>query len=160
MKSIRILSLCGLMIFSCFSSAAFSDAAAQAEARELLDKLGMKRAMEQSMANLIDLQVQQQPALAPFRQIMRDYFEKYMSYDVLRPEMVKIYEEAFTTAELKEVNAFYDTETGKKALAVMPTLMGKVGQLGAERSQAHAGELRSMIEAESARLQQMQDNAQ
>ncbi|MFK7975328.1 MAG: DUF2059 domain-containing protein [Halioglobus sp.] len=156
MKQFRTIVLLGL--FS-FSSLAIADAASEKQAEILLSKLKMKNAMEQSMTNLIDLQVQQQPALGPFRGVMQDFFSKYMSYESLKPDMVKIYAEAFTANELKEINAFYETDTGKKTLEVMPTLMGQGGQLGAQRVQSNMGELREMIEAEAQRLQAEQQPA-
>lgn len=137
----------------------FADEASSAEAEILLSKINMKTAMENSMNSLIDLQIQQQPALGPYRGVMKSFFDKYMSFDSLKPELVKIYANAFTAQELKDINAFYDTDTGKKALEMMPTLMGQGGQLGANRVQANMEELRRMIEEESARLRAQQEAA-
>lgn len=150
MKIIRATVLLAACLVSNLSHA---DAASNAQAEKLLSKLNMKSAMENSMHSLIDLQVQQQPALGPYREVMKTFFRKYMSYESLKPEMVKMYGDAFTAQELKEINAFYDTDTGRKTLEVMPTLIGKGGQLGAQRVQANMNELREMIEAESRRLQ-------
>jgi len=154
MKLIQTLALAVALLSSQLS---FADAASSAQAEALLSKLNMKTAMEKSMNSLIDLQVQQQPALGPYREVMKSFFRKYMSYESLKPDMVKIYADAFTAQELKEINAFYDTDTGRKTLEMMPTLMGQGGQLGARRVQENMEELRQMIEAESQRLQAAQD---
>lgn len=151
MQQFRIFALSFALLFS--GNLAMADAASEEQAKILLSKLNMKAAMENSMANLTDMQVQQQPSLEPFRGVMKEFFSKYMSYESLKPEMVQIYAEAFTAGELKEVIAFYETDTGKKTLETMPTLMGQAGQLGAQRVQSNMGELRSMIEAEARRLQ-------
>lgn len=152
----KLSSLISFLFLIVIGNVAMADAASEKQAEILLSKLNMKTAMEQSMANLIDLQVQQQPALAPFRGVMQEFFAKYMSYESLKPDMVQIYAQAFTAGELKEINAFYETGTGKKTLEVMPTLMGQGGQLGAQRVQSNMGELREMIQAEAQRLQEAQ----
>lgn len=153
MKLLQLISMISLAIVCNF---AMADAASEKQAEILLSKLNMKTAMEQSMANLIDLQIQQQPALEPFRVVMESFFSKYMSYESLKPDMVQIYAQAFTAQELKEINAFYETRTGKKTLEMMPTLMGQGGQLGARRVQSNMDELREMIQAEAQRLQEAQ----
>lgn len=152
----KLLQLISFLILALAGSLAAADAASEKQAEILLSKLNMKTAMEQSMKSLIDLQVQQQPALEPFRGVMQDFFAKYMSYESLKPEMVQIYAQAFTATELEEINAFYETRTGKKTLEMMPTLMGQGGQLGAQRVQSNMGELREMIQAEAQRLQEAQ----
>ena len=61
MKSIYTLFLTVALVTSI---PGFADEASSKQAEILLSKLNMKTAMEQSMSSLIDLQVQQQPALA------------------------------------------------------------------------------------------------
>ena len=71
-----------------------------------------------------------------------------MSWASLKPEFLKIYSEAFSAKELREINEFYSTDTGK-TIQSMPSLMAQGGQIGAARVQANIGELQEMIKAES-----------
>lgn len=145
----------GLAVFLCVCSAAFADNANE-EAEKLFNILGMESALEQSMSQMLDIQLQQNPKLTPFKDVMMQFFQKHMSYDSLKPDMLRIYAETFSGQELKEINAFYSTEVGKKTIEKMPALMAQGAQIGAARVQANIGELQVMIQAEAARLQEAQ----
>lgn len=145
----------GLAVFLCVCSAAFADNANE-EAEKLFNILGMESALEQSMSQMLDIQLQQNPKLTPFKDVMMQFFQKHMSYDSLKLDMLRIYAETFSGQELKEINAFYSTEVGKKTIEKMPALMAQGAQIGAARVQENIGELQVMIQAEAARLQEAQ----
>lgn len=44
-------------------------------------------------------------------------------------ESASAYAEAFALQELEEINAFYETETGRKLVVTMPQLMQQVGRI-------------------------------
>jgi len=135
-----------------------ADNSSKKEAEILLSTMGMETALEQTISQMLDIQLQQNPTLAPFKQVMLRFFNKHMSYESLKPEMIAIYSEAFTSTELKEINAFYKTPTGSKTIEKMPELMAKGGQIGAQRVQDNIQELQEMIKAESERIQKLQGN--
>ncbi|MBF0220021.1 MAG: DUF2059 domain-containing protein [Gammaproteobacteria bacterium] len=110
--------------------------------------------MQQSIEQMLDVQIQQNPALADYRQVMLDFLNKYVSYESMRPQLVRLYTEAFSAAELKEINAFYMTSTGKKTLKMMPEMMAKGALISASLIQSNMSELQAMLAAEEARLQQ------
>ena len=122
------------------------------EAEKLLASLKIQAALDRSMSQMLDAQLQQSPSLLPYRNIMLSFFEKHMSYKTLKPDMVKLYSRAFTTDELREINAFYATDVGKKTIQKMPLLVGEAGRLGAKRVQKAMPELQSMIKAEAKRM--------
>lgn len=155
MKLSKLIFLITLLV-CCGQS--FADDASKKEAEILLTTLELDKAFEQTTIKMLDVQLKQNPKLAPFKQVMLRFFNKYMSYDSLKPEMVEIYSEAFTASELKEIVAFYKTPTGKKSIKKMPELMAKGGQIGAQRVQDNIQELQEMIRIESERLQKRQDN--
>ncbi len=134
----------------------FAGIGAMKEAENLLDKMGMQDLLERSTEQMLDLQIQQNAALKPFKHVMLKFLKKHMSYESLKPDMVAIYADAFTESELKELNAFYSTPTGKKTIQKLPELMVKGSQLGALRVQQNMQELQQMIAAEAERLQQLQ----
>ena len=140
----------------CVSSMSLADAASEKEAEKLLDMVGTQAVMEQSMSQMLDIQLQQNPALAPYKGVMMEFLNENMSYESLKPELIKMYSEEFTSSELREINAFYSTDVGKKSIEKMPTLMMQGGQLGATRVQENIGDLQAMIQAESERIQKLQ----
>ncbi len=134
----------------------FADPAAEKEAEKLLNIMGMDEALKQSMSQMLDLQLQQSPALAPYKNVMMEFFNKHMSYESLKPDILKIYAEAFTASELKEISTFYSSAVGKKTIEKMPVLMVQGGQIGATRVQKNIDELQAMIKTESERIQKLQ----
>lgn len=153
MKMVKTGFVFGLLVFC---SVLFADAETEREAEKLLDTLGMQEMLEQSISQMLDIQLQQNPALVPYKGVMADFLNKHMSYEVLKPEIVKIYGDAFTVSELKEINAFYSTPAGRKTIEKMPTLMAQGAQMGAAHVQENIGELQEMIRVESERLQKLQ----
>ena len=133
-------------------SMAFAENANE-EAEKLLNTLGMETALEMSMSQMLDIQLQQNPSLTPFKDVMMSFFQKHMSYQSLKPDMLRIYAETFTGTELKEINDFYSTDVGKKTIEKMPQLMAQGAKIGAARVQENIGELQQMIQAEAARIQ-------
>lgn len=130
------------------------------EAEKLLNIAGMQNALEESMDQMIALQIQQNPSLLPYQQVMKTFLNKHMSYASMKTELIDIYAETFTAEELREINAFYLTDTGKKTIEKLPELMAKGGQIGVQRVQQNAAELESMIQAEAARLAQEKTQAE
>lgn len=64
----------------------------------------------------------------------------------LSEAMVKIYVEAFTETELKEMTDFYSTPTGRKALAQMPLLAQKGAEIGQQVAEKHQAGLQKELE--------------
>ena len=129
-----------------------ADEASEKEAEKLLDMMGMQEMMDQSVSQMLDIQLQQQPDLATFKRVMIEFFNKNMSYESIKPELIKMYSKAFTASELKEIIAFYSTDVGQKSIQKMPALTAQGAQLGATRVQQNIGDLQAMIEAEAERL--------
>ena len=77
---------------------------------------------------------------------MKKFFSKHLSWENLKDDFIKLYTDAFTEPELKDIYAFYQTPSGKKMVAKMPELTGKGMQLGASRVQANQAELQSMLQ--------------
>lgn len=148
-----------LLIAIAFSGAALADRAAEVEAGKLIDAMQMQATMDQSIDALLDLQVQQNKELAPYRGVMHDFFNKYMSVAALRNDLVALYVSEFSAAEMRKAREFYETPTGRKLVARMPALMSKGAELGSRAVQAHLPELAEMIRVEQERLQKAADAA-
>lgn len=143
-----------LLITLLFSISLF--AAPVKEAEELLTLMKLEKTLTQSMDQMLQIQLQQNPALLPYKATMMKFLNKYMSYDRLKPELVKIYAESYTKKELNDLIAFYKTDTGKKSIDLMPALTAQGAQLGATLVQQNLPELQQMIQEEATRIQGLQ----
>ena len=127
--------------------------AARAAARDVVALLNMEKVVRAGVEAMFDLQMQQQPQMAPFRATMQAWADKTLSGPELLDRIVDIYAEEFTEQQLRELAAFYRTPTGRHLAEVSPQLSKRGAEAGAAVAQAHMGELQQMLEARSAELQ-------
>lgn len=115
-------------------------------ARELLAITGTEALMVESVDSMIQLQLEQNPDLVPFQDILRSFLREHLSWEAIGEDFVRIYTESFSEAELREITAFYQTETGQKAVQLMPSLMAQGMELGQRAVIAHQGELEARVQ--------------
>ncbi|MBY5993158.1 DUF2059 domain-containing protein [Ferrimonas balearica] len=99
--------------------------------------------LDQIQANMLA----QNPEMVAHAQVMRDFMAEHLSYDAMEPELIALYAEAFTVAELRELAFFYRSPVGQKSLDLMPELMQKSNALTINRLQAHLPALMARLEA-------------
>ena len=131
-------------------SALRADEASHKKAAEsLLVLMGMETLLGQSVDQMLAMQVQQNPAIAPYQAQMKTFLNKYMSWPSLKDDMAKVYMTEFTEPELNDLSKFYQTPLGKKTVQKMPALMAKGAEMGQKRMQEHLPELQAAIQAEA-----------
>ena len=135
-----------LVLASPAASHAGSDSHRQAVAR-LFELTHMQRLIEESVDGVLTLQITQNPALAEHRDALRAFLEKYVGWQALRDDLAAMYLQAFTEAELDEMNAFYSSPIGQKVLQRLPELVQQRNRLAMQRLQEHIGELQQEIGA-------------
>ena len=69
-------------------------------------------------------------------------------------EMIKIYAEEFTVAEIKQITEFYKTPVGEKLALKMPILAKKGAEVGQKKVQDNMLELQMMISNKMAEMQE------
>ncbi|UDQ99148.1 DUF2059 domain-containing protein [Lentisphaerota bacterium WC36G] len=80
--------------------------------------------------------------------VIENFFDKYFSYSVVKPVIVKAYSEEFTADEIKALNKFYQTETGKMLVKKQPILVKKMNGMIMSMFQEKQMELQKMIQEE------------
>jgi uncharacterized protein len=130
----------------------WADTASKAQAMVLLQSMGMDKAMNASIEQMMDVQLKQNPSLLPFRGVMGEFFRKHMSFDALKDQFAEIYGNAFTSNELEDIIRFYQTPTGKKSIQLMPQLMSQGAEIGMAQVRRHMPELQQMVQQEAERL--------
>ena len=71
---------------------------------------------------------------------------KHASWEVMKPDLVQVYREFFTEADMRAMIEFYETDFGRRMMAKMPALMARTSELSARRVQEHFPELMAEIE--------------
>ncbi len=112
---------------------------------ELLQVTNMEKVLKTSIDTALEVQMRANPRLTPYRDVMRKFFEKYMSWSSLKEDFIKLYMNEFSEEEVKQLTAFYRTPIGKKTLEKLPQLMMQGSKIGTERVQSHLDELQKMI---------------
>lgn len=133
------------------------EAAHRQAAENLLSFSGVKQALQNSIEQMLIIQIQQRPTLAPYKGVMLQFLQKYMSFESLKENLISIYVEEFTEKELDEMVAFYKTPTGRKTIEKLPVLAARSAQLGISRVRQNIQELEEMIDAETRRIQKLQE---
>lgn len=156
-KLIKIILLATFSILI-MTYTSFSDEISHKKAAaELLKIMQLDKMLNETIDKILDLEMSRNPALQPYKNTLKKFFEKYMSAKSLEKDFITIYVEAFTEKELQELVSFYKTPTGQKALKATPELTAKGAALGQKRVQDNIEELQQMIAEEAQRIQQLQE---
>lgn len=112
---------------------------------ELLQTMNVSAVLDRSIDVMLQAQINTNPGLKPYEDIMRQFMTKYLSWEAVKPGMVQMYAEAFTEPELRELTTFYRTPLGQKAMTKMPELVQKGAAIGQKAVQDHLPELQEAI---------------
>ncbi len=123
-------------------------------AEELLNVSGMKSSMDRIIVQMVEMQLSQKPVLSPYREVLLQFFNKYLSFNSIKYDFIDIYIEEFSEQELNAIVDFYKTPVGQKTITKLPILMQKGAQVGMAKVKMHQQELREMIEAEAKKIEQ------
>ena len=77
--------------------------------------------------------------------VVKEFLNKYISYESVKKELAKIYLDNFTIKEIRELIEFYQTPLGRKVAEKTPILSVEGAQLGSRRVLEHQNELQQMI---------------
>ncbi|MEO5722623.1 MAG: DUF2059 domain-containing protein [Chthoniobacterales bacterium] len=145
-----LLSLLALSLLTLPPAARADEASHRKAAESLLGLVGMEALLNKSVDQMLQMQVSQNPAIAPYQAEMKTFLNKYMSWPSMKDDMIKAYTASFTEPELKELAAFYQTPVGTKTIETMPALMAKGAEMAQKRVQEHLPELQAAIAAKGA----------
>lgn len=130
-----------------------------AAANEFFKSVNMQAQLAATSGAMIDSEIGHNPGMQPYRDVMIAWLRKYMTWEAMKPELIKLYTETYTEAELKELAAFYKTTAGQKTLTKTPELMQKTAMAGAKLGQPHTDELKKIMDARREELAKAQEKA-
>ena len=131
----------------CHPCVALGDAQSHRTAAEnLLIVMEVDKSLPPLAEQVLENQLQQNPQLAPQREILQKFLNRYLNWASVREDTISAYTHEFTEPELEQLTEFYATPVGKKVNEKMPKLMFIAGQIGLKKAQANQAELQQMME--------------
>ena len=114
-------------------------------AEELLVAMDMERTFTRTMEAMIEQQKAQNEVFAQNEAEFRAFFRRYMGWEELRPDFVRLYAETYTEDELRQLAAFYRTPLGRRVMETIPQLSTRSTEITQRRVMEHMPELISRI---------------
>jgi len=124
-----------------------ADSSHDAAVRRLMEVSRVREMTEQIGETMLKTQLEQLPQIAPFASILRDFYREQLGWATLEPEYTRLYREAFTETEVREITAFYETPLGQRILDKTPALMQKASEMTTRRVQAAMPQLIQRLQA-------------
>ena len=138
--------LLALFIFTSINIQAQKKDSHSAAALECLLAMKTNQAVDKSSATVLEGMIKADPDLAKYRDILWNYFDKYICWTNLKDDYVKAYAAAFTENELREMTAFFKTTTGQKLIDKLPEVYAKHSEINQKVIQDHIEELSALIQ--------------
>jgi len=137
-----------IMLLAGNGIAALADEASHRQAvKKLFELTDMQKKIDESVDNVLAIQLAQSPGLREYETTVREFLERNIGWQSLEDALTDMYLQEFTEEELKEMNAFYSSPTGKKVIERLPVLVQQRNQLASKRLQENIGELQDAINA-------------
>jgi len=121
-----------------------------AAAEQLIASMDMEHTYQRTMDGMVEQQIRQNPDVARFEGIMRQFFAKYIGWNLVKGDFARMYALTYTEDEMRQLGAFYQTPLGKRLMETMPELAMRSSQITQRRVMDHMPEL----------MQQMMDQMQ
>ncbi len=125
----------------------------RAAVKRLFQVTEIQKVLDSSVEVTLKSQIEADPTLSQFEDIMREFLTEHMGWASLEPEFVDMYMQAFTQREVEDLIAFYKTPAGKKSIVMVPELMKQGAAVGQRRVQEHLPELKQKVQE---RVQELQ----
>lgn len=135
-----LLLLCLLFTASTAFAQSKSDAV-----NKLMNVMQMKQQIEKSAEKMIEIQMQARPQMAKYKDVMLNFFNKYLTWERLGDDVKETYSNLFTEQEIRALIDFYQTPTGQKLIKVKTKLSTKMAKISQQVVMAHQAELRQAI---------------
>ena len=117
------------------------EASHRQEVQKLFELTQMQQKINESLDNVLALQIAQSPELKDHKTVVKEFLERHIGWQSLEDALTDMYLKEFSEQELKDMNAFYGSATGKKVIERLPVLVQLRNQLASARLQENIGEL-------------------
>lgn len=76
---------------------------------------------------------------------LTEFYARVMSYQEMEPKFAALYAKFFTSSELADLLAFYQSPTGRKALRQLPQITAESMKIAQEVMAAHQDEIKELV---------------
>ncbi len=118
------------------AAAPAAGAASAAQVRELMDVVGTPHLMSQMMAQMTTIMARALPCVP--QATLNASFGSHQAQNELINKMIPVYQQHFTSADIKGLLAFYRSPLGQKMVKTQPAIMQQGMQIGQQWGQEHA----------------------
>lgn len=133
------------LLLGCLWQQGTALAASQQKTLAFFEAANMRESFKNNAAIAADVAIKSAPLLAKHRKELEAFYDKYLSYDRLKNDLVAIYSQHFTDAELDALIQFYQTDVGQKSLKILPKLTQESMELGQRIVKQNIHELLKVI---------------
>ena len=112
---------------------------------ELFNQIDMAATVNQTAMQVAAALTGAAPEDEGYRDVVREYVRKYVSWDALKDEITALYMKTFTEQDINDLIAFYNTAVGRKLLAQSPAIAQDVAASVHRRLVEHSPELKKMM---------------
>ncbi|MEW5895155.1 MAG: DUF2059 domain-containing protein [Candidatus Omnitrophota bacterium] len=121
----------------------------QQAAEDFLIAMKTPEQLQEGIDSMVDLMLQAQPMMMPYRQTIKDFYNKYLSWESLKGDYTAITVDLFTEDQLKEITNFFKTEVGQQFIEQQPEMFERTSELGFRIMQEHQEELLQILQTEA-----------
>jgi hypothetical protein len=144
-----------ILLIGAGQTAAHADEASHRQAVEQLFVLtSMQQKIDESVANVLALQIAQSPELSSHQDVVGEFLERHIGWGSLKDALSDMYMQEFTEQEVNDMNTFYSSPTGRKVIERLPVLVQMRNQIASQRLQENIGELQYEINARQKQQEQ------
>lgn len=88
-----------------------------------------------------------QPGVAgtPVAAVMGEFFDRYMTWEVMEPELVRIYVEALSESDIRAATEFYRSPAGQRMVARLPVITQRTMEMTSRLMAEHQNEFQAML---------------
>jgi hypothetical protein len=136
------------------TSVSADHASHQQAVQKLFELTGMQQKIEESVDNVLALQLAQSPELRDHEVVVKEFLERHIGWQSLEDALTDMYLKEFSEQEVDDMNAFYSSSTGRKVIDRLPVLVQMRNQLASKRLQENIGELQYELGSNQKQQQQ------
>ena len=122
-------------------SVSADEASHRQEVQKLFELTQMQQKINESLDNVLALQIAQSPELKDHKTVVKEFLERHIGWQSLEDALTDMYLKVFREQEFKDMNAFYGSATGKMVIERLPVLVQMRNQLASARLQENIGDL-------------------
>ena len=141
MNNRKTIALAAILLFGIGQASSADEAAHRQQVQKLFELTQMQQKIDESLDNVLALQIAQSPELKDHKTVVKEFLERHIGWHSLEDALTDMYLKEFSEQELKDMNAFYGSATGKKVIERLPVLVQMRNQLASARLQENIGEL-------------------